>query len=131
MWVTIFRGSTVIGIIALLILLVNIANGAFGYALIEYEVSPKELANGGIVIECGHQHTGQKVSDPGFFGRTVNKPCDRATKRVLELWEAVQHSELKQMEELARRQDKLQADQAGLERERAQFERRQGRRQGG
>ena len=51
MWVTIFRGSTAIGIIALLILLVNIANGAFGYAMIEFEVNPEELTEGEIAIE--------------------------------------------------------------------------------
>jgi len=51
LWVTIFRGSTAIGIIALLILLVNIANGAFGYAMIEFEVNPEELTEGEIAIE--------------------------------------------------------------------------------
>jgi len=51
LWVTIFRGSTAIGIIALLVLLVNIANGAFGYAMIEFEVNPEELTEGEIAIE--------------------------------------------------------------------------------
>ena len=51
MWVNIFRGSTVAGIIALLILLVNITNGAFGYAVIQNETNPEELAVDGIEIK--------------------------------------------------------------------------------
>jgi phosphate transport system permease protein len=91
MWVTIFRGSTVIGIIALLILLVNIANGAFGYALIEYEVSPKELANGGIAIEYLDKDTLIKVLQDnvssGLFRRLENdKPfAERDQKNVYDL----------------------------------------------
>ncbi|MFN2126389.1 MAG: phosphate ABC transporter permease PstA [Anaerolineales bacterium] len=91
MWVTIFRGSTVIGIIALLILLVNIANGAFGYALIEYEVSPKELANGGIAIEYLDKDTLiQALQDnvsSGLFRRLENdKPfAERDQKNVYDL----------------------------------------------
>ena len=50
-WVNIFRGSTVAGIIALLILLVNITNGAFGYAVIQNETNPEELAVDGIEIK--------------------------------------------------------------------------------
>ncbi|MFN2176714.1 MAG: phosphate ABC transporter permease PstA [Anaerolineales bacterium] len=91
MWVTIFRGSTVIGIIALLILLVNIANGAFGYALIEYEVSPKELANGGIAIEYLDKDTLIQVLQDnvssGLFRRLENdKPfAERDQKNVYDL----------------------------------------------
>ena len=91
MWVTIFRGSTVIGIIALLILLVNIANSAFGYALIEYEVSPKELANGGIAIEYLDKDTLIQVLQDnvssGLFRRLENdKPfAERDQKNVYDL----------------------------------------------
>jgi phosphate transport system permease protein len=52
---TIWRGalqlSTIIGIIALLVLLLNIINGAFGYAALEARVDPATLAVNGLPLE--------------------------------------------------------------------------------
>ena len=50
-WSFIFRASTVVGILALIALLLNIIDGAFGYAALEYRVDPKTLAVDGIFIE--------------------------------------------------------------------------------
>lgn len=50
-WLTIFRASMLLGIIALLVLLINITNGAFGYAVIEYTITPADLAANGLTIE--------------------------------------------------------------------------------
>jgi phosphate transport system permease protein len=52
---TIWRGilqlSTIIGIIALLVLLLNIINGAFGYSALEARVDPATLAVDGLSLE--------------------------------------------------------------------------------
>jgi phosphate transport system permease protein len=50
-WAFIFRASTVVGIVALILLMLNIIDGAFGYAALEYRVDPKTLAVDGISIE--------------------------------------------------------------------------------
>lgn len=50
-WRFIFRASTVVGIVALIALLLNILNGAFGYAALEYRVDPYTLAANGIPLE--------------------------------------------------------------------------------
>ena len=50
-WSFIFRASTVVGILALIALLLNIIDGAFGYAALEYRVDPKSLAVDGIPLE--------------------------------------------------------------------------------
>lgn len=54
-WKVIFRASTLIGIIALVVLLLNITNSAFGYIAIENEIKPEDLAINGIPIEQLHQ----------------------------------------------------------------------------
>ncbi len=53
-WRAIFRVSTLIGILALITLLLNIANSAFGYVAIENEINPEDLAINGIPIEQLH-----------------------------------------------------------------------------
>jgi phosphate transport system permease protein len=50
-WRTIFRVSTAVGIVALVLLGLTIANDAFGYVVIENKVSPEELAVDGIPLE--------------------------------------------------------------------------------
>ena len=50
-WRWILQLSTVIGIIALLALLLNIINGAFGYAALEAKVDPATLAVNGVPLE--------------------------------------------------------------------------------
>ncbi|MBC8333220.1 MAG: phosphate ABC transporter permease PstA [Anaerolineae bacterium] len=54
-WRNIFRASTVFGILALIVLLLNIANSAFGYVAIENDINPADLAINSIPIEQLHQ----------------------------------------------------------------------------
>jgi phosphate transport system permease protein len=42
-WLLVFQASTIVGIIALTALLLNIANGAFGYIAVENEIDPATL----------------------------------------------------------------------------------------
>lgn len=50
-WRTTFRMSTLVGIIALLALLYNIADSAFGYVVVEYTIQPEELERDGFALE--------------------------------------------------------------------------------
>jgi phosphate transport system permease protein len=50
-WRTIFRISTFVGIIALLALLYNIADSAFGYVVVQYTIQPEELERDGTPLE--------------------------------------------------------------------------------
>jgi phosphate transport system permease protein len=54
-WQIIFRISTFTGIIALIILLLNIINSAFGYVAIQDAIPPQDLAINGIPIENLHE----------------------------------------------------------------------------
>ncbi|MEA3351814.1 MAG: phosphate ABC transporter permease PstA [Chloroflexota bacterium] len=54
-WRFIFRASTVTGIVALVVLLLNITNSAFGYVAIKNEINPEDLAINGISVEQLHQ----------------------------------------------------------------------------
>ena len=54
-WRGLFKASTVFGVTALIVLLLNILNSAFGYVAIENEISPEDLAINGIPIEELHQ----------------------------------------------------------------------------
>ena len=53
-WYFIFRASTLVGVIALIVLLLNIVNSAFGYVAIENQISPEELAINDIPLEQLH-----------------------------------------------------------------------------
>lgn len=50
-----FRASTTIGIIALIVLMLNIINSAFGYIALENQIPPEDLAINGITIEKLHK----------------------------------------------------------------------------
>lgn len=50
-WLVIFQASTLIGIVALTALLVNIIDGSFGYAAIQYTIDPDMLAVDGLPLE--------------------------------------------------------------------------------
>ncbi len=54
-WRTIFRISTVVGVIALAALLLNVTNSTMGYAAVTYKVHPDELSINGIPLENLHQ----------------------------------------------------------------------------
>ena len=49
-WQMLFRASTVIGILALIALVLNIINGAFGYVAYEARVDPDTLAVNGVAL---------------------------------------------------------------------------------
>ena len=55
-WRTIFRISTVVGVIALVALLLNVSNSTMGYAAVNYKIHPDELAINGIPLETLHQN---------------------------------------------------------------------------
>ena len=50
-WTLIFQASTIVGIIALIALLLNIVDGAFGYVAYEAKVDPASLAVDGVSLE--------------------------------------------------------------------------------
>ncbi|MBN2503661.1 MAG: phosphate ABC transporter permease PstA [Anaerolineales bacterium] len=50
-WQMVFRVSTIIGVVALSLLLLNIINSAFGYVAIENEVDPESLAVNGVALD--------------------------------------------------------------------------------
>jgi phosphate transport system permease protein len=51
LWFVFFQTSTIIGIIALVALLVNILDNAFGYVLLVNQLEPETLAIGGVPLE--------------------------------------------------------------------------------
>lgn len=50
-WLLVFQGSTLVGIVVLSMLLLNILNSAFGYAVVENKVDPDTLAVNGVPLE--------------------------------------------------------------------------------
>lgn len=50
-WHWIFEASTVIGILALIALLLNITNSAFGYITLQYRVDPATFTTDGVTLE--------------------------------------------------------------------------------
>ncbi len=54
-WHFVFQASTLIGIIALTVLLLNVLDSTFGYIAVEDEINPADLAINGIPIEQLHQ----------------------------------------------------------------------------
>jgi len=51
LWLILFQGATVIGIIVLASLLLNIVNSSFGYVVVETDVDPASLAVDGVPLE--------------------------------------------------------------------------------
>jgi len=54
-WYLVFLSSTLVGVVALVVLLLNIINSAFGYVAVENEISPQELAINDIPLERLHK----------------------------------------------------------------------------
>jgi len=50
-WQVLFQASTIVGILALIALLLNVINGAFGYVAYEAKVDPDTLAVDGVSLE--------------------------------------------------------------------------------
>ena len=59
-WYLVFLGSTIVGVLALIVLMLNIINGAFGYVAYEARVDPDTLAVDGVPI--GEQSKEQLVA---------------------------------------------------------------------
>lgn len=54
-WQTIFQASTWVGIIALIVLILNVINSTFGMIAVENKIPPEDLAINGITIERLHE----------------------------------------------------------------------------
>lgn len=84
-WLVVFQASTLIGIIALIALLYNISNNAFGFVAIEYALPPESLAVNGVPYteldaESLRVILQQNVS-PGLYRRYENeKPFEQRTQ---------------------------------------------------
>lgn len=51
LWYVLFQASTIVGILALLALMLNIINGAFGYVAYEAKVDPDTLVADGVAVQ--------------------------------------------------------------------------------
>ena len=51
MWLVIFQASTIVGIIALSVLLLKVINDSFGYAILSYKVDPATLITASTPLE--------------------------------------------------------------------------------
>ena len=90
-WRYVYAGSTVVGIIVLLLLLLNILNAVFGYAAIENAVEPESLAINGYPIEVLHEDDlvyilEQNIS-AGVFRRLENEQAfeQRSREEIYDL----------------------------------------------
>lgn len=90
-WETIFRISTGVGIIALIALLLNITNSAFGYVATQNKINPEELAINGIPLEQLHPIDlifilEQNVSAGFFRAQNNEKPfTERSREEIYDL----------------------------------------------
>ena len=86
-----FQASTVVGILALLALIFNVINGAFGYAALEYRVDPKTLARDGVSLEEQTKEQlvatlKSKISSGAFNKLEKDQPfADRSRANVYQL----------------------------------------------
>jgi phosphate transport system permease protein len=90
-WQSVFRASTVAGILALILLVFNVIDGAFGYAALEYRVDPKTLAVDGIALEDQSQAqlvaTLQANISKGAYNKLENEQpfSERSAENVYQL----------------------------------------------
>lgn len=90
-WHVLFQASTVVGILALIALMLNIINGAFGYVAYEARVDPDTLAVDGIALtEQSREQLvtllQSKISSGAFNTLEKNKPfADRNREEVYQL----------------------------------------------
>jgi phosphate transport system permease protein len=90
-WHIIFQSSTVIGIIALIALMLNIINGAFGYVAYEASVNPDTLIVDGTALEQQSQEQLlallQSTLSSGAYNKLENeKPfAERSREEVFQL----------------------------------------------
>lgn len=90
-WHVLFQASTVVGIIALIALVLNIINGAFGYVAYEARVDPDMLAVDGIPLTEQSKEQlvtllQSRISSGAFNTLEKNKPfADRTREEVYQL----------------------------------------------
>ena len=90
-WQVVFQASTIVGIIALIALLLNIINGAFGYVAYEAKVDPDTLAVDGVAIQNQNQEQLvarlQSTLSKGAYNKLENqKPfAERSREEVYQL----------------------------------------------
>ncbi len=90
-WQSIFRISTVVGVIALAALLINVSNSTMGYAAIQYKIHPDELSINGIPLENLHQNDliyilRENVSPGLYENLDTEKPLtERSQEEIYEL----------------------------------------------
>src|SRR5262245_5384530 len=91
LWNVLFQASTIVGIVALIALMLNVINGAFGYIAYEARVDPDTLAVGGIAVE--DQSKDQLVAllqstlSSGAYNKLENEKlfADRSREEVFQL----------------------------------------------
>src|SRR5574339_680280 len=90
-WYVLFQASTVIGILALIALVLNIINGAFGYVAYEARVDPDTLAVNGIPLEDQSKEQlvallQSKLSSGAYSKLNNEEPiADRSREEVFQL----------------------------------------------
>jgi phosphate transport system permease protein len=90
-WRMLFRASTIIGILALIALLLNVINGAFGYVAYEAKVDPDTLAVNGVSLEQQGKEQlvallQSKLSSGAYNKLNNDKPfTDRSREAVYQL----------------------------------------------
>lgn len=91
LWHLVFQASTVVGIIALVALLLNIVDGAFGYVSYEAKVDPASLAVDGVLPEAQSKEQlvallQAKLSSGAFNKLEREKPfAERSRENVYQL----------------------------------------------
>jgi phosphate transport system permease protein len=90
-WNLIFKASTVVGIIALIALMLNVINSAFGYVAYEARVDPDTLTVNGTVVEDQSREQLvallQSTLSSGAFNKLNNEKsfADRSSEEVYQL----------------------------------------------
>jgi len=90
-WSRLFQISTGIGIVALIALLLNITNSAFGYVAMQNKINPEELAINGIPLEQLHPidltYILQQNVSAGFFRAQNNEKLftERTREEIYDL----------------------------------------------
>jgi phosphate transport system permease protein len=90
-WHVVFQASTIVGIIALIALMLNIINGAFGYVAYEAKVDPDTLAVDGIALQDQSQEQLvallQHTLSPSAFHKLENEKhfASRSREAVYQL----------------------------------------------
>jgi|KBSSwiStaDraftv2_1062776.scaffolds.fasta_scaffold23427_3 phosphate transport system permease protein len=85
LWYALFQASTIVGIIALVALMLNIINGAFGYVAYEAKVDPDTLSINGVAVQDQSKEQlvallQSKLSSGAFNKLNSDKPFESRTR---------------------------------------------------